>query len=135
MTRLRLALCLLLLCMCCLAWSPSWNRPELPTKGLNGTGIGYCVSVESPDGAVLGMVDVPFHVINPEQRKKHGLPPLQLSEFEASVRNATALVVGAEAAKRGTWVCSQTYRDRTGQVLGCRGGCADCVLVKVKTIQ
>lgn len=134
--RIRLALCLLLLCMCCLAWTPSWNRPALPTKGLNGTGIGYNVCVVDEDGVALGNVEVPFHVVNPQERSKRGLPPMQLSEFEASVQNATALVVGSEAAKKGSsWVCATTYRDQSGQVLGCKNGCSDCVKVRVKRAQ
>jgi hypothetical protein len=134
--RVRLAFCALLLALCVLPFTLAGGKPELPIKGLNGTGIGYCVTVEDQDGTVLGMVDVPFHVVNPEQRKKHGLPPLEMSEFDASIRNATALVVGAEKTTTPPkWVCATTYRDAAGNVLGCQGACGDCVKVRVKAIQ
>lgn len=129
-------LVLLALGVSLLAAAPAGPTPRaLPVAGLNGTGIGYCVTVEDAAGKVLGNVEVPFHVVNPSERSRRGLPPLDPAEFEASVRNATALVVGAESARTSDWVCATTYRDSKGNVLGCGGACGDCVKVRVKRIQ
>ena len=132
MTRLRIGLVLLTLTLTATVMLAARRpeAPQLPIAGLNGTGIGYCVTVEAADGTVLGNVEVPYHIINPEKRKAHGLPPLQIQEFEASVRNAAALI-SPDAGTKRNWICSTVYRDQHGNVLGCKGACGDCVTVRV----
>ena len=132
MTRIKVALALLTMTLTAgLVLSSQKPEKQLPISGLNGTGIGYVVcAVDDVTGESLGIVEVPYHVINPEKRKKHGLPPLEMSEFDASVRNATALI-SQDAGTKRNWICSTVYRDQHGNVLGCKGACGDCVTVRV----
>jgi len=138
--------------------TPPPDVKGIPTAGLDGSGIGYCVSVA--DTGVI--VRVPFHVVNPSQRKARGLPPLDPEEFRASVRNA--MILAGQLSRRQDIVTAapglsfpelgdaQT-EDSTGTVhcatstcygkapgsgckpTGCGGACNDCAVIKKPSIQ
>jgi hypothetical protein len=130
--------------------TPTADRgAPLPMNGLDGHGLGYCVTLMEGD-AQIGQVLVPFHRPDPQKR----------DEFTISVYNAVTLIaqnagrpdlaskaVSLRIASPGdavedttmTCVCTNTIWIGTpgkgGSVAGCGGACGSCMACKVKAIK
>lgn len=116
------------------------REAPLPTKGLDGHGLGYCVSL-SEGGQQIGQVLVPFHRADPKKR----------DEFAISVYNAVTLIaqnagrpdLASKAAslrivrpgaavdpESMTCACTNTTWSgdprKGGRVMGCGGPCGSC---------
>jgi len=127
--------------------------PLMPTKGLDGNGLGYCVTVNDVEGNFLGRTDVFAHRANPKN----------VAEYRASVKSA-ALLAGRlhnvrvtevvfldsvdatiELERRtsrarskggggGTMYCACTSANFLhGSFMNCSGPCASCTYCVVTT--
>ena len=152
---------------------PDTTKATMPTVGLDGSGAGYCVTIEGTDLRV----NVPMHVLDPVKRdqlnRKNanaiGFEPLStdpgiiVQEYRISVQNAFKLLAHMSGDERlkaasekplrfvdlgdaptvegaGDTTCmrSTCYGKAPGsgcRPKGCSGGCADCVSIRVPSMQ
>jgi len=152
---------------------PDPNKPTMPLKGLGGSGMGYCVTIE---GTEL-RINVPGHILDPLKRdevnrrytriasgKLSTDPGFIVAEYRASVQNAFKLMasmsgdprliaaaqqrlvfpelgdIQLEGAKAPTTECKKStcYGSGPGSgcvPIGCESGCADCVSIRVPSVQ